>query len=85
MESRHLWSTVASPLSKRDYPKATAAKTVIEEDQRHAVRVREENGLEWAPTFFRLEEDGRWEFILHGSSLEGQMEEIYAKKRDPSP
>lgn len=62
-ESRRLWQKVSEAIIAKDYTRASEEKHKLEEDQRHLAKVRSENGLDWQPNFFRLQNDGQWVLI----------------------
>lgn len=51
-ESLRFWSGVTEAITSRQYSRATALKTEIEERQRAKAKEREEAGAEWRPRFF---------------------------------
>lgn len=63
MESRRLWRAVAEAITQRDHTLAAEHKSVLEEEQRRLAKVRDDNGLDWQPNFFRLQGDGQWVLV----------------------
>ena len=57
-ESQRLWHEVVSALNRRDQDAATDEKCKIEDRQREEARVREADGVEWQPRYFRSVEPG---------------------------
>jgi hypothetical protein len=57
-ESQKLWHPVVSALKRRDQDIATDEKFKIETRQRDEARLREADGVEWQPRFFRAVEPG---------------------------
>ncbi|KAI5844942.1 oxysterol-binding protein [Tricharina praecox] len=57
-ESQRLWYEVVSALKRRDQDVATAEKCKIEDRQREEARLREADGVEWQPRYFRPVEPG---------------------------
>lgn len=62
LESRRLWHDLIKYLKERDYSKASAAKSGVEEAQRQIARIRAESGISWHPKFFVYKTDGFWHF-----------------------
>jgi oxysterol-binding protein-related protein 8 len=60
-ESQRLWKAVTSALKKRDQDAATEEKFKIEDRQREEARLREADGVEWKPRFFRPVDRSRGE------------------------
>jgi hypothetical protein len=52
-ESQKLWNPVVTALKNRDQEVATEEKFKIEDRQREEARLRESDGVEWHPRFFR--------------------------------
>ncbi|PUU81904.1 hypothetical protein B9Z19DRAFT_1099521 [Tuber borchii] len=84
-ESQKLWKPVTSALKKRDQDAATEEKFRIEDRQREEARLREADGVEWTPRFFRRvdpakgeEEELDWVISTHidGVTPEEQIEQI---------
>eukprot|EP01087_Luapelamoeba_hula_P016259 TRINITY_DN499_c0_g1_i2.p1 TRINITY_DN499_c0_g1~~TRINITY_DN499_c0_g1_i2.p1 ORF type:complete len:385 (-),score=80.36 TRINITY_DN499_c0_g1_i2:134-1288(-) len=61
-ESRKLWQGVSKGLIANDQEAATDAKCAIEGAQRQAVKDREEKGIVYEPRYFKLNEEGEWEY-----------------------
>lgn len=48
----------------RDFDRAADAKAKVEEAQRGMARLRDDDGIEWHPKFFRqLRLEDRWVFV----------------------
>lgn len=47
-----LWSKVTEGIKQKNMDMATKYKSIVEEDQREAARVRESKGQVWTPRFF---------------------------------
>lgn len=62
-ESQKLWGPVTSALKTKDQEGATEAKFKIEDRQREEARLREADGVEWKPRFFRLVDPSRDEEV----------------------
>ncbi|RPB03090.1 hypothetical protein L873DRAFT_276601 [Choiromyces venosus 120613-1] len=84
-ESQKLWKPVTSALKKRDQDLATEEKFRIEDRQREEARLREADGVEWTPRFFRRadpakgeEEELDWVIATHidGTTPEEQIKQI---------
>ncbi|CUS14599.1 unnamed protein product [Tuber aestivum] len=84
-ESQKLWKPVTSSLKKRDQDAATEEKFRIEDRQREEARLREADGVEWTPRFFRRvdpakgeEEELDWIISTHidGTTPEEQIKQI---------
>ncbi|SAM04460.1 hypothetical protein [Absidia glauca] len=67
-ESRRLWTKVTKGLTTGDLDGATEAKTIIENRQRQERQEREKTRKEWAPRFFRLLDNGDYQFT-HRSTI----------------
>jgi len=88
-ESQKLWTYVTAAIKRKDQRDATNEKTKLEEGQRAGVKLRRENGEEWEPRLFRLDEDDNWiyKYIDTGeyNPKEGEQDEsegiIYSKGR----
>lgn len=67
-ESLRLWEPVVKALIARDHETATAEKSKIENQQRLETKMREADGVEWRPRFFRetqpRDEDEELDFVL---------------------
>ncbi|KAF8463167.1 putative oxysterol binding protein [Kalaharituber pfeilii] len=85
-ESRRLWKAVITALNRRDQQVATDEKFKIENRQREEARLREADGVEWKPRFFRAmdsgEEDEELDFIIRctidGATSKDQIKQILA-------
>ncbi|CAZ79535.1 unnamed protein product [Tuber melanosporum] len=84
-ESQKLWNPVTSALKKRDQDAATEEKFRVEDRQREEARLREADGVEWTPRFFRRvdpvrgeEEELDWVISTHidGATPEEQIKQI---------
>ncbi|PWW79117.1 hypothetical protein C7212DRAFT_340042 [Tuber magnatum] len=84
-ESQKLWKPVISALKRRDQDAATEEKFRIEDRQREEARLREADGVEWTPRFFRTvdpakgeEEELDWIISTHidGTTPEEQIKQI---------
>lgn len=71
-ESQKLWHSVVTALKNRDQEVATEEKFKIEDRQREEARMRESDGVEWHPRFFRAvdptkgeESDLDWVIAAH--------------------
>jgi hypothetical protein len=53
-----LWNPVVLALKRRDQDVATEEKLKVEDRQREEARLREADGVEWQPRFFRPVEPG---------------------------
>ncbi|KAH0613499.1 uncharacterized protein H6S33_005385 [Morchella sextelata] len=60
-ESQKLWGPVTTALKSKDQEGATDAKFKIEDRQREEARLREADGVEWKPRFFRAVDPSRGE------------------------
>ncbi|KAF8543350.1 putative oxysterol binding protein [Trichophaea hybrida] len=60
-ESQRLWNPVISALKRRDQDVATEEKFKVEDRQREETRLREADGVEWQPRYFRPVEPGSGE------------------------
>lgn len=73
-ESRRLWRYLTEAIKNKDMNAATEAKTVVEDAQRDAVRLREENGETWVPRFFELKGDEyRFKHLLPDETPQNQL------------
>ncbi|RPA80810.1 hypothetical protein BJ508DRAFT_307019 [Ascobolus immersus RN42] len=86
-ESVRLWKPVVDALIARDHDTATAEKSKIENQQRLETKMREADGVEWRPRFFRetqpRDEDEELDFVLAShvddrASPEEQVKQILA-------
>ncbi|XP_063244066.1 oxysterol-binding protein-related protein 8 isoform X2 [Bacillus rossius redtenbacheri] len=60
-ESENLWQHVSAAILRDDQVAATEEKTVLEEAQREAVKVRKLKGSEWLPKYFEQDMiSGQW-------------------------
>lgn len=57
IESRKLWGPTLAALAKRDHDAATEEKTKVENEQRQAVKKREEDGVDFHSRLFRPVKD----------------------------
>ena len=63
-ESRKLWEKVTKAMLSRNLDLATQEKSVIEDEQRHLAKLRDDDGLEWRPKFFICDKSNdEWNFI----------------------
>ncbi|CAO3647046.1 unnamed protein product [Cunninghamella blakesleeana] len=62
-ESRRLWSKVTEGLTTDNLDMATDEKTRIENYQRELKAERAKNNTEWKPRFFKLANNGDYQFI----------------------
>ncbi|KAI8393862.1 uncharacterized protein BYT42DRAFT_552493 [Radiomyces spectabilis] len=53
LESRRVWQKVSEALKAGDYPKASAEKSIIENEQRALRKERENNNESWEPQYFK--------------------------------
>jgi hypothetical protein len=53
-ESQRQWSALTAAIRKHDMDAATDAKSTVEDAQRHNAKVREDEGVEWRPRFFEM-------------------------------
>lgn len=53
-ESDYLWKKVSNAIRSNDHTAATVEKSKIEDDQRAAVRLRKEQGIEYHPKLFDM-------------------------------
>lgn len=85
IESRKLWGPTLAALAKRDHDLATEEKAKVENEQRQAVKLREEQGIDFQTRIFRPVKDTEddiedLEFIIHKELDLADSPEILRKK-----
>ena len=69
-ESRRFWHSVTAAILSKQYQQATKVKQELEERQREKAMLREKEGKEWRPRFFKdaVTPDGRPELTEDGKA-----------------
>ncbi len=57
---RRLWEKVSIAIKSANIDEATTHKSAIEDNSRKLKILRESQGIEWSPRFFKMSAEGEW-------------------------